>query len=194
MAILRVTNEPSVDTSCACRLMLADTLTGPVIATRSRRIWMRPIWPFGAPSRALGCAFSHSSRENIVHSAFITLRFRRASNVLRRPSTRLTSFLRRGAHADRTQIARRSPFRAPFRAPRSVVSSEAIKGHQWALVLGLVGETHLAMYEGLDETVQMQSDLELRDRDRDRGEIAGERSASRGETLGKGGCMQGQKP
>ena len=138
MAILRVTNEPSVDTSCACRLMLADTLTGPVIATRSRRIWMRPIWPFGAPSRALGCAFSHSSRENIVHSAFITLRFRRASNVLRRPSTRLTSFLRRGAHADRTQIARRSPFRAPFRAPRSVVSSEAIKGHQWALVLGLV--------------------------------------------------------
>jgi hypothetical protein len=38
MAILRVTNEPSVDTSCACRLMLADTLTGPVISTRSRRI------------------------------------------------------------------------------------------------------------------------------------------------------------
>ena len=145
MAILRVTNEPSVDTSCACRLMLADTLTGPVIATRSRRIWMRPIWPFGAPSWALGCAFSHSSRENIVHSAFITLRFRRASNVLRRPSTRLTSFLRRGAHADRTQIARRSPFRAPFRAPRSIVSSEAIKGHQWPLVLGLVGETHLAI-------------------------------------------------
>ena len=31
--------------------------------------------------------------------------------------------------------------------------SEAIEGHQWALVLGLVGETHLAMYEGLDETV-----------------------------------------
>ena len=73
-------------------------------------------------------------------------------------------------------------------------SIKAIKGHQWALVLGLVGETHLAMYEGLDETVQMQSDLQLRDRDRDRGEIAGERSASRGETLGKGGCMQGQKP
>ena len=38
-----------------------------------------------------------------MHSAFITLRFRRASNVLRRPSTRLTSFLKRGAHADRRE-------------------------------------------------------------------------------------------
>ena len=93
-----------------------------------------------------------------MHSAFITLRFRRASNVLRRPSTRLTSFLKRGAHAERRSERRERLSQRPSRVisgPSDSVSSfsEAIEGHQWALVLGLVGETHLAMYEGLDETV-----------------------------------------
>jgi len=39
--------------------------------------------------------------------------------------------------------------------PSDLVSSfsEAIEGDQWPHVLGLIGETHLAMYEGLDETV-----------------------------------------
>jgi hypothetical protein len=130
-----------------------------------------------------------------VHSAFITLRFRRASNVLRRPSTRLTSFLKRGAHAERRSERRERLSQRPSRVisgPSDSVSSfsEAIEGHQWPHVLGLVGETHLAMYEGLDETVEMQSDLQLRDRDRDCGgsRRTGQRAWGR-TRRGRGGCM-----
>ena len=115
-----------------------------------------------------------------MHSAFITLRFRRASNVLRRPSTRLTSFLKRGAHADRRSERRERLSQRQSRVISGPSYSVSLARRIWRCTKASTKLSRCNPISSCEIAIEIAARL--------RG-VAEDRSDSLGEDAGgKGGC------